>query len=238
MESLERDDLFFLANLMSENDCPEMSIKYLVRAIEISPQLNEDQQNLLVNTYRQISSKLRNALKKFKSIYDTVEVETESQAQAMQVLKQDLSGNLLNVCNDICALINEKLLPNASTPIDQAVYHLVFGDFSRFVGELDIVESEEAASLSQENYLSAKQIAEKVLPLGHPTRLIIDLNYSILLNDVLNEPTQAIELAQNAINSSLNFIDELPTDDLKTMSKDVIDRLKDNVTTWATEALS
>ena len=55
MESLERDDLFFLANLMSENDCPEMSIKYLVRAIEISPQLNEDQKNLLVNTYRLIS---------------------------------------------------------------------------------------------------------------------------------------------------------------------------------------
>lgn len=236
-EIISRDDYFFLAHVMLEQGCPEQSIKYLVRAIELSPVLTEDQQNLFFSPYRQISKKFRDALKNFKSVYDAVEVETESQAQAIQVLKSDLSQQLLILCNEICSLINERLLPNTQNPVDKAVYHLVVGDFSRFVGELDIPESDEIAEVSQENYTAAKQIASESLPVGHPTRLIIDLNYSILLNDVLNQTQQAIELAQNAFNQAVGPVNEMTDENQRILAKDILQMLKDNATTWAAESI-
>ncbi|OHT00419.1 14-3-3 protein 8 [Tritrichomonas foetus] len=237
MDSIERDDLFFLANVMLEQGCPEQSIKYLIKAIEMSPDLTEDQQNLLFAPYRDIAKKFRDALKNFKSVYDAVEVETESQAQAIQVLKQDLSQQLLILCNEICALINEQLLPNAKNPVDKAVYHLVVADFSRFVGELDIPEAEDATYMSHENYTNAKTTAEQCLPIGHPTRLIIDLNYSILLNDVMDQSAQAIELAQNACNVAVAAVPQLPDEKMRALARDILQMLKDNVTQWATESI-
>ena len=237
-ESLSNDEYFYLASLMIQQNCPELSIKYLVKAIERSPILTEEQQNLFFEPYRQIAKKYRAALGEFKSIYDAIEVETETQAQAVQILKDDLSQQLLALCNEICTIINTQLLPNAQTPLDQAVYHLVVGDFSRFVGELSIPEAEEIEGIANDNYLAAKTIAEGSLPLGHPTRLIIDLNYSILLNDVLDTPQQALELAQVAYNSSVAAVNEITDENVKKLSKDVLQLLKDNATEWAAESLS
>lgn len=234
---ISRDDYFFLAHMMLEQSCPEQSIKYLNKAIELSPELTEDQQNLLFSPYRQIAKKFRDALKNFKSVYDAEEVETESQAQAIQILKVDLSQQLLSLCNEICSLINETLLPNTKNSVDKAVYHLVIGDFSRFVGELDIPESDEVAEVSQENYVTAKQIADECLPVGHPTRLIIDLNFSILLNDVLNQNQQAIELAQSSYAQAVDPVSQMADDSSKILAKDILQMLKDNATAWAAEAL-
>lgn len=236
-EGISREDYFFLANVMLEQGCPEQSIKYLIKALEISPNLTEDEQNLFFSPYRQIAKKFRDALKNFNSVYDAEEIETESQAQAIQILKNDLSQQLLNLSNEICSLITEHLLPNAQTPVDQAVYHLVIGDFSRFVGELDIAEADEIADVSQENYLNAKQLADEYLPLGHPTRLIIDLNYSILLNDVLNQSQKAIELAQDSFNQAVDPVSQITDESIKSLSKDILQMLKDNATAWAAELL-
>lgn len=234
MENLTHDDLFFVAMLLNKKCMYEESLKYLYRAIEISPVMNENQQDIFFTPHREIAKTLRNSIKDFSSIYNVDAVETESQAQSVNTLVSDLSKQLLEFCNDFCTLLNEQIIPHAESLFDKAVYLLVVGDFSRFVGELTIQESGEAADSALESYLAAKEIADKYIDSCNPVKLNIYLNYAILLNDIFNKPAEAIELAQTIYNSSIH---ELPKLDEKTrlVSSEILQLLKDNATEWATE---
>ncbi|KAH0795321.1 14-3-3 protein [Histomonas meleagridis] len=225
-----------IASLACNQGLHEQSIKYIHKAIELSPVLDENQQNILFTPYREIAKKLRNTIKQISSVYSMKEIQTESQAVAVQILQNDLSYQLLGVCNEICAILNDRLLPNTENPVDKAVYHLVIGDFMRFVGDLVIPESTEAAETSHENYMIAKSLAE-TLPIAHPVRLTIDLNFSILLSDVLGRTAEAIGLAQTTYNSAISALSTLD-EKQQYVSREILQLLKDNATAWASSLIA
>ena len=54
----------------------------------------------------------------------------------------------------------------------------------------------------------------------------------------MDTPQQALELAQVAYNSSVAAVNEITDENVKKLSKDVLQLLKDNATEWAAESLS
>lgn len=234
MENLSHDDLFFIAMLLNAKGMYEESLKYLYRAIEISPVMDEKKQDIFFTPHREIAKTLRNSIKEFSSIYNIDVAETESQAQSVCILVSELSKQLFEFCNDFCALLNEQIIPKAENQIDKAVYLLVVGDFSRFVGELTIPEGSEAADAALESYLAAKEIADECLGQCHPVKLNIYLNYTILLNDILDKPTEAISLAQSIYNSATPALSELD-EKTRLVSSEILQLLRDNATQWAAE---
>ena len=49
---------------------------------------------------------------------------------------------------------------------------------------------------AHETYKLASELASKILPSTHPTRLAVALNFSTFYNDVMEEPEKACDLAK------------------------------------------
>jgi hypothetical protein len=232
MEGISREDLFFVSSVLFDQGSPDQAIKYVLRAIELSPVLTEEEQNVFFAAYRGFAKRLRDSIRKITqlAIYG---VETETKADALEIAKGDLAAQLIGLSEEICGVISEQILPHADSQVDRSVYHLVMGDFSRFVAELAIPESESAAAESLKNYTLAQETIDGVLPLYDPVNLTIVLNMTNLMNDVLGQPEPAIELAQNTYNSTIGSVGSLD-EPRQTTARAILQSLKDNAIEWAT----
>jgi len=68
----------------------------------------------------------------------------------------------------------------------------------------------------------------------NPIKLGLALNYSVFNYEVLKDHAQACQLADDALQSALDKIDELEEDDFRD-AKSIIELLKENLTLWKEE---
>jgi len=153
--------------------------------------------------------------------------------QALEFLKKEVSEQIATLCHDICSVVSEKLLPNSATSADKAMYHLIVADFSRYLSELELPESIEAAEASHDNYMVAKQHALESFPKAHPLSLNITLNFTILLNDIIGKREEAIEIATSTHNECLSIVNQLEDPSDRSAAEDILETMKDNVISWS-----
>ena len=223
MTELSREDLFRVAAAAFDGTFPDVAVKYLARALEMDPVLNQKQQDLLFATYRDLANRLRKGIEDLNVSLGYV--ENEADANALLILKGDLCEKLTSLCREFCSLVSESLLPKVEGA-DRAVYFLVIADFYRFIAELETGDSADAAKLSLEHYSHAKE-ASSSLPVEDPVHLNIILNMAKLMNDVMGQTEQAVELAQSTYNEAMPKVAE-PT------SYQILQALKDNMIAWVT----
>merc|ERR1712071_444140 len=72
------------------------------------------------------------------------------------------------------------------------------------------------------------------LPACNPIKLGLALNFSVFNYEVLKDHTTACQLADEALQSALDKIDELEEDDFRD-AKSIIELLKENLTLWKEE---
>ena len=72
------------------------------------------------------------------------------------------------------------------------------------------------------------------LPACSPIKLGLALNFSVFNYEVLKNHSKACELADQALQSALDKIDELEEDDFRD-AKSIIELLKENLTLWKEE---
>ena len=72
------------------------------------------------------------------------------------------------------------------------------------------------------------------LPACNPIKLGLALNYSVFNYEVLKNHSKACTLADDALQSALDKIDELEEDDFRD-AKSIIELLKENLTLWKEE---
>jgi len=72
------------------------------------------------------------------------------------------------------------------------------------------------------------------LPACNPIKLGLALNYSVFNYEVLKNHSKACTLADEALQSALDKIDELEEDDFRD-AKSIIELLKENLTLWKEE---
>lgn len=234
MESLSREDCFYLAEVLIEQNCPNECLKYVLQGIQLSPVLSEREQNIFITPYRQIAAQLRSSIRNLKiGVAPSEEPQTESQGQALNILVLDLQNELVELCSAITEIIVEQLLPNAANDVDKALYHLVVADFQRFIAELDFDVSPEAMVVSQENYNLAHSLAEANLPITNPVYLTIQLNYAILLHDIVDQEAEAIDVIKDAYNTVRPKVSELSETDAIAV-ENILKLMSENLINWAT----
>jgi hypothetical protein len=232
MEVLARSDLFFVASYALDEGMPEQGLKYLLKAIEMEPSLSETERDLFIATYRAVANSIRESFRKLKQTLMYGNIETEEQAEALRVVGQDMASHLVSLTDEVCGIVSERLLPGAEN-IAKVIYCLVIADFTRFVAELEINESEDAASESLRSYQEAQKLAGELLPAYHPVSLNIVHNLTKLLNDVLGQTEQAVDLAQETYNSTIGEIAKLDEQERDT-AHGILQSLKENALDWAT----
>ena len=106
------------------------------------------------------------------------------------------------------------------------------GDYYRYIAE-NAKEAmlEEVKQKARAAYEKANAIE---LPACNPIKLGLALNFSVFNYEVLKDHAKACELADNALQSALDKIDELEEDDFRD-AKSIIELLKENLTLWREE---
>jgi 14-3-3 protein epsilon len=232
MDSLSRTNLFFLASYVIDEGMPEQGLKYLLKAIELDPVLSESERNIFIGSYRAVANSIRQSCVAVKQNLMYGIIDTEEEAEALRVVFRDLGAGLTCLADEICSVISEQLLPKAENA-EKVIYHLVIADFTRFVAELEIDESEEAASESLYHYETASKLAREVLPDYDPVSLNIIHNFAKFRYDVLGQTEEAVELAQETYNSAIGKIAGLDGQQRET-AQEILQSLKENALDWAT----
>ncbi len=106
------------------------------------------------------------------------------------------------------------------------------GDYYRYIAEN--AKGENLEAVVQGAIAAYKEAEEINLPPCNPIKLGLALNYSVFNYEVLKDHKKACLLADNALQSALDKIDELEEDDFRD-AKSIIELLKENLTLWKEE---
>merc|ERR1712087_972429 len=90
-----------------------------------------------------------------------------------------VEAELDKICNTILKLLDDKLIAKASTGESKVFYH-----------------KKKAAENARLAYEAAQEVATKDLPVTHPIRLGLALNYSVFQYEVLSNPDEACKMAR------------------------------------------
>ena len=130
-------------------------------------------------------------------------------------------------------MINRRVLKGGSCSDEaKAFFVKMVGDYYRYIAEnAKDAKLEEVKNLAKKAYEEANAID---LPACNPIKLGLALNFSVFNYEVLKDHACACTLADNALQSALDKIDELEEDDFRD-AKSIIELLKENLTLWKEE---
>jgi len=129
-------------------------------------------------------------------------------------------------------MINTRVLGGSCSDEAKAFFVKMVGDYYRYIAEnakdalLEDVKNKAKAAYEQANAID--------LPACNPIKLGLALNFSVFNYEVLKDHAKACELADTALQSALDKIDELEEDDFRD-AKSIIELLKENLTLWKEE---
>merc|ERR1712139_208530 len=105
------------------------------------------------------------------------------------------------------------------------------GDYYRYIAEFTKdTKKDEAANDAKKSYKAATEAAAKDLPVTHPIRLGLALNFSVFQYEVLGNPDKARTAFEEAIAELDNVSEESYKD-----STLIMQLLRDNLTLWTSD---
>ncbi|KAF8602987.1 14-3-3 protein [Ceratobasidium sp. AG-I] len=106
------------------------------------------------------------------------------------------------------------------------------GDYHRYLAEFATDEKcKDSADKSLEAYKAASAVSVPGLPLTHPTRLGLALNFSAFYYEIINSPDRACHLAKQTFDDAIAELDTLSEESYKDSSL-IMQLLRDNLTLW------
>ena len=129
-------------------------------------------------------------------------------------------------------MINVKVLSKDCADEAKAFFVKMVGDYYRYIAEnAKDAALEDAKTKAKAAYETANAID---LAPCNPIKLGLALNFSVFNYEVLKDHATACQLADHALQSALDKIDELEEDDFRD-AKSIIELLKENLTLWKEE---
>lgn len=150
-------------------------------------------------------------------------------------LSSQVEKELQEICSSILSLLDEYLIPTASSGESKVFYLKMKGDYHRYLAEFKTgAERKEAAEQTLLAYKAAQDIALVDLPPTHPIRLGLALNFSVFYYEILNSPERACHLAKQAFDEAIAELDTLGEESYKDSTL-IMQLLRDNLTLWTSD---
>lgn len=231
------DDYTYLAKLAEHADRHDDMVDCMKKVIELSKELTVEERNLLSIAYKNVVGARRASWR----IVASIEQREESKENAPHVAlikeyRRKIEKELTDACNDILRLLDEYLIPAATSGEFKVFYYKLKGDYFRYLAE--ITGSEERDRTSNEAlqaYSVASDIASSELSPTHSLRIGLALNFSVFYYEILNNPERACKLAREAFDQAIGIL-KVKADDLSEESYResllIMNLLKDNLTLW------
>ena len=207
------------------------AIETLNELVSSNPALGRTARNVFGQIYKDKVDPIRANLKTLSSAISYEEGKKNIDlADKISIYKAKLLTELETLCNSAIALIDEKLLPNATDAASQVFFEKMRGDMYRYIDEHVDNGSREKA---REAYEKAIDIAKKSLPAFHPVRLGAFLNYAVFTYEHLGHESEAINMLREALLGIGNdeVVDDM-TQQTREEAMDVMRVMQTNLANW------
>jgi len=225
------DEKIFLARVAEQAERFEDMVDFLEEVLVVKGgEVNPDERNLLSVAFKNLISSKRAACRTISAIEQNPKYSKFN--GALLNYKSQIESKLQTDCQKIINIINTRVLSGGCSDEAKAFFVKMVGDYYRYIAEsakdalLEDVKNKAKAAYEQANNID--------LPACNPIKLGLALNFSVFNYEVLKDHSKACELADNALQSALDKIDELEEDDFRD-AKSIIELLKENLTLWKEE---
>jgi len=232
----EREEKVFLAKLAEQAERYDEMVEQMKKVASMNVELTVEERNLLSVAYKNVIGARRASWR----IISSIENKEENKGNTKQVTKTKeyrvrVEQELANICNDILNVLDQHLIPTATTGESKVFYYKMKGDYHRYLAEFSTGNSrKDAAEKSLLAYKTANDIAITELPPTHPIRLGLALNFSVFYYEILNSADRACQLAKQAFDDAIAELDTLSEDSYKDSTL-IMQLLRDNLTLWTSD---
>ena len=225
------EENIFLARVAEQAERFEDMVNFLDEVLAAKGgDVNPDERNLLSVAFKNLISSKRAACRTISAIEQNPKYSKFN--EALLNYKGQIEQQLEADCNKIIKMINERVLNTSCADEAKAFFVKMVGDYYRYIAENAKGDTlEQVKSKAKLAYEDANAID---LPACNPIKLGLALNFSVFNYEVLKDHQTACQLADDALQSALDKIDELEEDDFRD-AKSIIELLKENLTLWKEE---
>ncbi|KAL9980049.1 hypothetical protein ACROYT_G008588 [Oculina patagonica] len=227
-EEKPRETNVFLAKIAEQAERYEEMAEFMWKVAKQGPELSVEERNLLSVAYKNVIGTKRAAWR----VISSLELKTEKEEKNKEMIKNfkaQIEKELNEICGQIISLLEDTLIPNAENDESKVFFHKMTGDYYRYEAEI----SGEKMSDAKEAYDKADKTAQS-LPVTHPIRLGLALNYSVFHYEILKNQDKACELAKKAFDAAISDLDTLNEDSYKDSTL-IMQLLRDNLTLWTSD---
>jgi len=201
---------------------------------ETGVELSNEERNLLSVAYKNVVGARRSSWRVISSIEQKTDGSGKKQQMAREY-REKVEKELRDICQDVLGLLDQYLIPKASSPESKVFYLKMKGDYYRYLAEVATGDARMGViDDSQKSYQEAFDIARAEMQPTHPIRLGLALNFSVFYYEILNSPDKACQLAKQAFDDAIAELDTLNEDSYKDSTL-IMQLLRDNLTLWTSD---
>ncbi|XP_010532565.1 PREDICTED: 14-3-3-like protein GF14 iota [Tarenaya hassleriana] len=232
----ERETFVYLAKLSEQAERYDEMVETMKKVARLNSEMSVEERNLLSVGYKNVIGARRASWRIMSSIEQKEESKgNESNVKIIKGYRQKVEEELSKICEDILGIIDQNLVPHASSGEATVFYYKMKGDYCRYLAEFKTeAERKEAAEQSLKGYEAATQAASTELPSTHPIRLGLALNFSVFYYEIMNSPERACHLAKQAFDEAIAELDTLSEESYKDSTL-IMQLLRDNLTLWTSD---
>jgi len=231
-----REENVYMAKLAEQAERYDEMVEAMKKVASLDVELTVEERNLLSVAYKNVIGARRASWRIISSIEQKEENKgNETHVARIKEYRAKVEAELTNICQDIVSVLDQHLIPTATSGESKVFYNKMKGDYHRYLAEFASGNGrKEAAENSLIAYRAASDIAVTDLPPTHPIRLGLALNFSVFYYEILNSPDRACQLAKQAFDDAIAELDTLSEDSYKDSTL-IMQLLRDNLTLWTSD---
>jgi 14-3-3 protein epsilon len=231
-----RDKNVYFAKLAEQAERYDEMADYMKSVGGERGALSVEERNLLSVAYKNAVGSRRAAWRIISSVEQKEESKGNSDnAKFAKEYRTKVEDELSKICDDILKLLGSSLVPEATDGESKVFYLKMKADYYRYIAEFTKDDAKsKAAESAKEAYKAAEEVAAKDLPVTHPIRLGLALNFSVFMYEVLQEPQDACKMARTAFEDAIAELDNVAEDSYKDSTL-IMQLLRDNLTLWTSD---
>mmetsp|Transcript_102858 Transcript_102858/g.268020 ORF Transcript_102858/g.268020 Transcript_102858/m.268020 type:complete len:240 (+) Transcript_102858:92-811(+) len=231
-----RDKEVYFAKLAEQAERYDEMADHMENVGKLGDELSVEERNLLSVAYKNAVGSRRAAWRIITSVEQKEKSKgNEDNAKFANEYCKKVEGELQKICDTILGLLDSNLIVKASSGESKVFYQKMKADYYRYIAEFTAGDAKTKAAKSAEDaYAEAEKVAEKDLPVMHPIRLGLALNYSVFLYNMQSKPDEACTKARKAFEDCTAALDNVAEDSYND-STFVRQLLRDNLTLWTSD---
>merc|ERR1719152_507470 len=230
-----RDQNIYFAKLAEQAERYDEMADYMKKVGTSGADMSVEERNLLSVAYKNAVGSRRASWR----IISSVEQKEGSKGNDSNVgnckeYRQKVETELQGICDTILDLLDGSLIPGAKDAESKVFYHKMKGDYYRYIAEFTDGDQKSGAANKAKGAYDDAMAAASELPVTHPIRLGLALNFSVFHYEVLNNPDEACKMARTAFEDAIAELDNVSEDSYKDSTL-IMQLLRDNLTLWTSD---